>query len=164
MESRNSSNGYKILKVLRVYFSPSTWMKCLKHFGMVECDPASTPLIIGCKLSKEDDWPSVDATYYRSMIGNLLCLTTSPPDIIHEVGMVVRFQCCPKNSNVLTIKQIFRYIKGTIHYRLYYAKRKKIDLIKYTNADWAWSIDERKITSGNAFFLGECLVAWSSRK
>ena len=54
--------------------------------------------------------------------------------------------------------------KGTVEFGLWYPKNQRFNLIAYTDADWACSLDDRKSTSGNAFFLGECLVAWSSRK
>ena len=83
---------------------------------------------------------------------------------MQAVGMVSRFQSFPKNSHVLAVKRIFRYLKGTTEFGLWYPKNQRFNLIAYTDADWAGSLDDRKSTSGNAFFLGECLVAWSSRK
>jgi hypothetical protein len=68
----------------------------LKRFQMEESTPMSTPMVIGCKLSKDDDSPGVDQSSYRSMIGNLLYITTSCPDIMHVVGMVGRYQAAPK--------------------------------------------------------------------
>ena len=68
----------------------------LKKFHMEDCKPMGTPMIIGCKLTKNDDSPNVDQTTYRSMIGSLLYLTASRPDIMHVVCLVARFQSLPK--------------------------------------------------------------------
>ena len=62
------------------------------------------------------------------------------------------------------VKRIFRYLKGTMDYGLWYPKDEKFDLKSFSDADWAGSLDDRKSTSGNAFFLGYRLVAWSSKK
>jgi hypothetical protein len=91
---------------------------------------------------------------YRSMIGNLFYLTTSRPDIIQVVGLVGRFQSNPKDTHVLAVKTIFRYLQGTSDYGLWYPKTTDLILRAYTDADWVGSIDYRKSTSGGAFFLG----------
>jgi hypothetical protein len=72
---------------------------------MEECAPVSTPMITGCKLSKDDESPEVNSTLYRSMIGSLLYLTTSRPDIMQAVGMVARFQSTPKESHMQASKK-----------------------------------------------------------
>ena len=98
------------------------------------------------------------------MIGSLLYVTTSRSDVMHAVGLVARFQANPKETNVLTIKRIFRYLKGTIEFGLWYPKENELTLLAYVDADWEGSIDDRKSTSGVALYLGNCLVAWSSKK
>jgi hypothetical protein len=77
---------------------------------------------------------------------------------------VARFQAAPKESHVLAVKRIFRYLKGTKEFGLWYPKGKDISLIAYTDADWAGCIDDRRSTSGATFYLGECLVSWLSKK
>ena len=121
-------------------------------------------MVSGCKLSKEDTSPEVDQKMYRSMIGSLLYITASRPDIMHAVGMVGRFQDAPKQSYLLAMKCIFKYLKGTMSYGLSYPRNQNIQLISYSDADWANCVDERKSTSGGAFFLGESLVSWLSKK
>ena len=131
---------------------------------MDECAPLITPMITICKLSKEYESPFVYSTLYKSMVGSLLYLIASKPNIMQAVGMVARFQSSPKESHVMAIKIIFRYLKGTSDFVLWYPRNKGFELIAYTHVDWAGSVDEKKSTSGNAFFLGECLVSWSIRK
>ena len=98
------------------------------------------------------------------MIGSLLYVIASRPDVMQVVGQVARFQASPKESHVLAVKRIFRYLKGTMDYGLWYPKGNKLTLVAYTDADWAGSVDDRKSTSGAAFYLGDCLVSWMSKK
>jgi hypothetical protein len=136
----------------------------LKRFQMEDSKPVGTPMVTGCKLSKDDDSPDVDQSTYRSMIGSLLYITTSHPDIMHVVGMVGRYQSAPKQSHLLAVKRIFRYLKEIMNYGLWYPKNQNFQLSVYSNADWANCVDERKSMSGGAFFLGDSLVAWLSKK
>jgi hypothetical protein len=85
----------------------------LKRFGMEDCKPVITPMRTSFKLSKDDDSKSTDQRQYMSMIGILLYVTTSRPDVMQEVGQVARFQAVPKESHVLAVKRVFIYIKGT---------------------------------------------------
>ena len=98
------------------------------------------------------------------MIGSLLYVTASRPDVMQAVGQVARFQAAPKETHVIAVKRIFRYLKGTMDFGLWYAKGNELDLLAYSDADWAGCVDDRKSTSGAAFFLGNCLVSWSSKK
>ena len=136
----------------------------LKKFGMEDCKPVSTPMIIGCKLIKDDESKEVDQRLYRSMIGSLLYVTASRPDVMQAIGQVARFQATPKETHVLAVKRIFRYLKGTIDFGIWYPKGNDLTLVSYTDADWAGNIDDRKSTSGEAFYLGDCLVSWLSKK
>jgi FtsZ-interacting cell division protein YlmF len=94
----------------------------LKRFQMEDSKPVGTPMVIGCKLSKDDDSPDVDQSSYRSMISNLLYITASRPNIMHVVGMVRRYQSAPKQSHLLAFKRIFRYLKETMTYGLWYPR------------------------------------------
>jgi hypothetical protein len=85
----------------------------LKRFGMEDCKPVITTMKTICKLSKDDDSKSTDQRQCRSMIGSLLYVTASRPDVMQAVGQVALFQAAPKESHVLAVKRIFRYLKGT---------------------------------------------------
>jgi hypothetical protein len=136
----------------------------LKRFQMEDSKPVGTPMVTGCKLSKDDDSLDVDQSSYKSVIDNLLYITTSCPDIMHSIGMVGIYQSAPKQSHLLAVKRIFRYLKETMNYGLWYPKNQNFQLSSYSDADWANRMDERKSTSGGAFFLGDSLVAWLSKK
>jgi hypothetical protein len=98
-----------------------------------------------------------------SMIDNLLYVKTSRPEITQVVGLVTRFQYAPIETYVQVLKIIFRYLKGKLDFGLWYSRSKDFTLATYTNANWEESIDDKKITSGEAFFLGNCLVSWLRR-
>jgi hypothetical protein len=85
----------------------------LKRFGMEDCKPVITPMQTSCKLSNDDDSKSTNQRKYRSMIGSLLYVTTSRPNVMQAVGKVAQFQAAPKISHVLAVKRIFIYLKGT---------------------------------------------------
>jgi hypothetical protein len=136
----------------------------LKKFQMEDSSPISTPMVVGCKLSKDDVSPNVDQRTYRSMIGSLLYIIASRPDIMQAVGMVGRYQSSPKQSHLVAVIRIFKYLKGTMNYGLWYPRHQNFQLTTYSDADWANCVDERKCTSGGAFFLGDSLVAWLSKK
>ena len=125
---------------------------------MEDSQPVGTPMVTGCKLSKDDESLEVDHTMFRSMIGSLLYVTTTRPDVMQAVGLLARFHSAPKETHVTTIKSIFKYLKSTMEYGLWYPKGQDFTLKAFTNAHWAGSVDDWKSTSGAAFFLGNFLV------
>ena len=78
--------------------------------------------------------------------------------------MVSIFQSAPKETHVIAVKRIIRYLKSVVNYGLWYLKRNNFTLREFTDADWAGSIDHRKNNSGAAFYLGDCLVSWLIKK
>ena len=147
-----------------IFISHSKYIKeMLKKFIMEYCKPVSTPMIIDYKLSKDDESKEVDQRLYKSMIGILLYVAASRPDVMQVVGQVERFQTTPKEAHVLEVKRIFRYLKGTTEFGLWYPKGNKLTLVCYTDADWEGNIDDGKSTSGEAFYFGEVLVSWLSK-
>jgi hypothetical protein len=123
-----------------------------------------TPMVVGYKLSKDDISPDVDKKTYRSMIDNLLYITTSRPDIMKAVGMVGRYKSSPKQSHLAAVKRIFKYLKGTMTYGLWYPRNQNFQLTTYSDDDWDNYLDERKSTNEGAFFLGDSLVECLSKK
>nr|GEV75050.1 copia protein [Tanacetum cinerariifolium] len=116
------------------------------------------------KLTKDEEYESVDSTKYRGMICSLLYLTTSRPDIMFSVYLCVRFQEAPKTSHLEAIKRIFQYIKGTTHLGLWYPKGTRIEIVVYAKSDHARDYVDRKSTSGICTFMGCCLTSWFSKK
>ena len=129
----------------------------MKTFGLEDSKSVSTPMVIGHKFSKNDDSVEVNQTLYRYVVHN-------KPNIALSIGIVARFSTNPRENYLMAVKRIMRYLKGTEEYDLYYKKNEKFELRAYTDADWARNIDDRKSTSGGAFFLGKRLVTWTSKK
>ena len=126
-----------------IFISQTKYIKdVLKKFKMVDSKPVSTPMITGCKLSKNDESLEVDHTMYRSMIGRLLYVTTTRPDVMQAVGLVGRFQSAPKETHVVAVKRIIRYLKGTVDYGLWCPKFQYFTLKAFTDAYWEGSVDD----------------------
>ncbi|GKB56828.1 hypothetical protein Tco_0913014 [Tanacetum coccineum] len=123
-----------------------------------------TPMSSDTKLTKDEECESVDSTKYRGMIGSLLYITESRPDIKFSVCLCARFQEAPKTSHLEAVKRIFRYIKGTMHLGLWYTKGTDIETVVYANTDHARDYVDRKSTSGICTFVGCFLTSWFSKK
>nr|GFB07452.1 uncharacterized mitochondrial protein AtMg00810-like [Tanacetum cinerariifolium] len=106
----------------------------------------------------------VDHTDYRSMIGSLMYVTSSIPDIMFATCMCARYQANPNEHHVSAVKRIFRYLKGTINLGLWYPKDSGFDLTAYSDADHAGCHLDQKSTSGSVQFLGDKLMCWPSKK
>jgi hypothetical protein len=117
-----------------------------------------------CQLDIDPNGKAVDQKVYRSMIGSLLYLCASRPDIMLSVGICARFQAAPKESHYVAVKRIFRYLAHTPNFGLWYPKGASFDLMGYSDSDWAGDRVDRKSTSGGCQFLGRSLVSWSSKK
>ncbi|GJS79356.1 retrovirus-related pol polyprotein from transposon TNT 1-94 [Tanacetum coccineum] len=139
-------------------------LEILKKYGMETCDPVGTPMEIKDKLDLDQNGSPVDATKYRSMIGALMYLTSSRPDIVHATCLCARYQAKPTEKHLKEVKRIFRYLRGTVNTGLWYSKDSGIELTGFSDADYAGCKDTFKSTSGGAQFLGEKLVSWSSKK
>ncbi|GJR70135.1 retrovirus-related pol polyprotein from transposon TNT 1-94 [Tanacetum coccineum] len=132
-----------------IFFNQSKYIKeMLKKFGLEESKPMKTPMSSDTKLTKDEECESVDSTKYRGMIGSLLYLTASRPDIMFSVCLCARFQEAPKTSHLEAVKRIFRYIKGTTHLGLWYPKGTGIETVVYADSDHAGDYVDRKSTSG----------------
>ncbi|GJV27372.1 hypothetical protein Tco_1383820 [Tanacetum coccineum] len=107
-----------------------------------------TPMSFDTKLKKDNECESVDSTKYRGMIGSLLYLTTSKPDIMFSVCLCARFQEASTTSHLEAVKHIFQYIKGTKHLGLWYPKGAGIEIVVYADFDHAGDYVDRKSTSG----------------
>ena len=120
----------------------------LKKFKMEDSKPVGTPMVINCNLSKDDESLEVDHTMFRSMIGSLLYVTTTRPDVMQDVGLVARFQLAPKETHVTVVKIIFKYLKGAMEYGLWYLKGQEFTLKEFTDANWGGSVDKRSVSKG----------------
>ncbi|XP_061364779.1 uncharacterized mitochondrial protein AtMg00810-like [Gastrolobium bilobum] len=150
---------------LGIFVSQEAYAKeILKRFKMTDCNPVSTPMEPGSKLSKYDGRDRVDASNYRSLVGCLRYLTCTRPDLSLSVGIVSRFMEEPSYSHWKAAKRILRYIQGTTSLGLHYSRSENYKLIGYTDNDWCGDVDDRKSTSGYVFFMGNTTFTWISKK
>ena len=136
----------------------------IKRFGMKDAKPAKTPMGTDGHTDLNKGGKSVDQKAYRSMIGSLLYLCASRPDIMLSVCMCARFQSDPKECHLVAVKRILRYLVATPCFGLWYPKGSTFDLIGYSDSDYAGCKVDRKSTSGTCQFLGRSLVSWNSKK
>lgn len=136
----------------------------LKKFGMKNAKPIHTPMPSNGHLDLNEQGKDVDQKVYRSIIGSLLYLCASRPDIMLSVCMCARFQATPKECHLVAVKRILRYLVHTPNLGFWYPKGARFDLIGYADADYAGCKVDRKSTSGTCQFLGRSLVSWSSKK
>nr|GEV37529.1 retrovirus-related Pol polyprotein from transposon TNT 1-94 [Tanacetum cinerariifolium] len=136
----------------------------LKKHGMTSCDSVGIPLATK-HLDADLSGTPLDQMKYRSMVGALMYVTASRPDIMHATCYCARYQAKPTEKHLTAVKQIFRYIKDTIHMGLRYPKDTDFKLTAFSDSDHAVCLDSRKSTSGGIQFLGgDKLVSWSSKK
>ncbi|XP_021607770.2 secreted RxLR effector protein 161 [Manihot esculenta] len=132
---------------------------------MSSCNPCHIPMDPRKKLSKNDDEPFVDATEYRRIIESLRYLVNTRPDLTYSVGIVSRYMETPTVSHMNAVKQILRYVKGTVGMGIEYKKNQNsVELVGYSDSDLAGDTEDRKSTTGILFFLGESPITWVSQK
>nr|GEV98144.1 uncharacterized mitochondrial protein AtMg00810-like [Tanacetum cinerariifolium] len=136
----------------------------LKKFRLTEGKSASTPIDTEKPFLKDPNGEDVDVHIYRSMIGSLMYLTSSRPDIMFAVCACVRFQVILKASHLHAVKRIFIYLKGKPHLGLWYPKDSPFELVAYSNSDYAGASLDRKFTTGGCQFLGCRLISWQCKK
>ena len=148
-----------------IYINQAKYARNLvKRFGLDNAAHARTPMAANAKLTNDPSGESVDVTLYRSMIGCLLYLTASRPDIAFSVGVCSRFQSNPKVSHLNAVKKIIKYAGGTYDYGLFYSKESNLSLAGFSDFDYAGNVDDRKSTTGECFYVGANFVAWISKK
>ncbi|GJT04125.1 retrovirus-related pol polyprotein from transposon TNT 1-94 [Tanacetum coccineum] len=135
-------------------------LEMLKEYGLDQCDPVDIPMVERLKLDEDPNGTLVDPTCYRGMVGSLMYLTASRPDLVFAVYMCAQYQAKPTEKHLTAVKRVFRYLKITINMGLWYSKDTGFDLTAFADADHAGCQDSRKSTSGSAQFLGKKLILW----
>nr|GEV85675.1 uncharacterized mitochondrial protein AtMg00810-like [Tanacetum cinerariifolium] len=116
------------------------------------------------KLDEDKEGKAVDPSHYHGMIGTLLYLTASRPDLQFAICRCARYQAWPTEKHVHAVKRIFRYLRGTVNRGLWYPKDSSVALTAFADANHAGCQDTRRSTSGSVQFLGERLISWSSKR
>ena len=148
-----------------------TWMvqrqyalDMLSRYGMTACKPISVPLEQNVKLRADTGDLLEDPAMYRQMVGSLIYMTITRPDLSYAVGLVSQFMQSPRKPHLDAVRRILRYVKSTVQYGLHFRSFGDLTLFGYTDADWAGSAQDRRSTSGYVFSLGSAAVTWSSKK
>ncbi|KAL2318887.1 hypothetical protein Fmac_032763 [Flemingia macrophylla] len=136
----------------------------LKKFDVDSCKESNIPMSTNCYLDSDISGKEVDQTKFRGIIGSLLYLTASRPDIMFSVCSCARYQATPKESHMTAVKKILKYLKRTINCGLWYPQGTTSNLIGFSDADFAGCKLNRKSTSGTCHIFGEYLVSWHSKK
>ena len=136
----------------------------LEDTGLLGCKPASTPMDYTAKISKSSGATYADASSYRRLIGRLLYLTHTRPDISFAVGCLSQFLDSPTVVHHQAALRIVRYLKSSPATGLFFSSHSDLTLKGYVDSDWGSCPDTRRSISGFCFFLGPSLVSWKSKK
>ncbi|KAK6119904.1 hypothetical protein DH2020_046351 [Rehmannia glutinosa] len=131
---------------------------------MEEKSSVKIPMNTSVKMDMDADGKVVDQTRYRALIGSLLYLTASRPDITFAVGKLSQFLHAPTDNHWIACKRVLRYLKGSKYMGVHFKSSPRMNLEAYVDADWASSCDDRKSIGGYCVFLGPNLLTWCSKK
>ena len=157
LQIKQQSNG--------TFIHQSKYVKeLLNKFSLKDCKSCSTPMSPTTQVAPDEPGKLADQTMYRCMIGSLLYLTASRPDIMFSTCVCARYQSAPRESHLTAVKRIFRYLKGTPTLGIWYPANSTTNLVAFSDSDYAGCKMSRKSTSGGCQFIGNCLVSWQSKK
>nr|GFA26809.1 uncharacterized mitochondrial protein AtMg00810-like [Tanacetum cinerariifolium] len=139
-------------------------LESLKKYSFESCDPVDTSMVEKSKLDKDREGKAVDPLHYRGMIGTLLYLIASRPDLQFPICMCAQYQARPTEKHVYKVKRIFRYLRRTVNRGLWYSKDSSVALTAFADADHAGCQDTCRSTYGSVQFLGERLISWLSKR
>ncbi|KAM1300483.1 hypothetical protein PS1_011811 [Malus domestica] len=158
--------GMGVLQTERgVFIHQSKYAKSLLvKFGLEDCKSVTIPLPTGEKLKKVDGSELADEGLFRKIVGSLLYLTATRPDIMYAASLLSRFMHGPTKKHMGIAKRVLRYIQGTLSYGIEFTRDKDAVLIGFCDSDWAGSEDDSRSTSGYAFSFGSGIFSWASVK
>lgn len=136
----------------------------LDMFHMGNATPYSTPMAAHKSLSIHSGEPLENPSQYRSAVGALQYLCNTRPDISFCVGKLSQFLSKPTTEHWKAVKRVLRYLRGTIHYGIHIKPSALLDIVAYSDADWASCPDDRRSVGGYCVFFGDSIVSWSSKK
>ncbi|KAL4302309.1 hypothetical protein GQ457_10G005790 [Hibiscus cannabinus] len=131
---------------------------------MGKSNNVKNPIVPGMKLMKDKDGTKVDATMYKQLVGSLMYMTVTRPDMMYVVCLLSRFMSNPTELHLQAAKRVLRYLKGTVDLGVFYQRKSKEELEAYTDSDYVGDVDDKKNTSGYVFLLSKGAMSWSSKK
>nr|GEZ18808.1 hypothetical protein [Tanacetum cinerariifolium] len=134
-------------------------LESLKQYSFKSCDLVDTPMVEKSKLDEDKEGKAIDLSDYRGMIGTILYLTASRPDLQFPIRMYAWYQARTTKKHLHVVKRIFRYLRGTVNQGLWYPKDSSIALTSFVDADHAGCQDTHRSTSGSLQFLGDRLIS-----
>jgi hypothetical protein len=157
LEVSSDQNGY--------YLSQAKYASdLLSRAGLTDCKVVDSPLETNVKLRATDGELLYDATLYRQLVGSLIYLTVTRPDLAYAVHLVSQFMTAPRSVHYAAVLHILRYVKGTLFHGLHFSSHSSLDLRVYSDADWAGDPTDRRSTTGYCFLLGDSLISWRTKK
>uniref|UniRef100_A0A2N9FP23 Integrase catalytic domain-containing protein n=1 Tax=Fagus sylvatica TaxID=28930 RepID=A0A2N9FP23_FAGSY len=148
-----------------IYISQRKYAKeVLERFRMEKSNSVKNPIVPGVRLMKDEEGAKVNATMYKQLVGSLMYLTATRPDLMYVVSLISRFMASPTELHLQACKRVLRYLKGTVDLGVFYRKEGNGELMAYTDSDYAGDVDDRKSTSGYVFLLSEGAVSCSTIK
>ena len=140
-------------------------LELLEETGLLACKPSSIPMNPSFKLVQDNDEPLLDdPQLYRRLVGRMMYLTITRPDITYAVNRLCQFTSAPKAYHLQAVYKVLHYLKGTIGLGLMYAADSDLVLKMFTDADWGSCKDTRRSATGYCMFLGKSLISWKSKK
>nr|AAD25646.1 putative retroelement pol polyprotein [Arabidopsis thaliana] len=139
-------------------------LELLTSADMLDCKPSSIPMTPNIRLSKNDGLLLEDKEMYRRLVGKLMYLTITRPDITFAVNKLCQFSSAPRTAHLAAVYKVLQYIKGTVGQGLFYSAEDDLTLKGYTDADWGTCPDSRRSTTGFTMFVGSSLISWRSKK
>lgn len=134
----------------------------LSRVGLTDNKIVTTSIEINAKFDDKDGTLLSNPTLYRQLVGSLVYLTVTRPNIAYAIHIVSQFMIAPRTPHFAAILRIFRYVKGTLFHGLHFFAESKLELIAYSDADWAGNPQDRRFTMGYCFFLGNTLFLGNS--
>lgn len=131
---------------------------------MLESNEVNSLIVPGFKISKDEDEITVDEMYFKQLVGSLMYLTATRPDMMFVTSLISRYMAKPAELHLQAAKRALRYLKGTVNYDIHYKRGGDGKLLAFTNSDYAGDMEDRKSTSGYVFLLSSGAVSWSSKK
>jgi hypothetical protein len=132
--------------------------------GLSDDKVVDTPETVGMKMRADDGVPLDNPTPFRQLVGSLMYLSITRPDIAHAVHIASQFQHAPTSAHMSAVMRIIKYIRSTINKGVFLSSSSSLDLIAYSDADWGGDPNNRHSTTGFCVFLGESLISWRCKK